>query len=164
MFIEFIERVLTILKIKDLDLSSKIIDEWPYEIGIAIYKDVKPLLKDIKYRGFKVIIISNVSSEKNLSIYLSRLNIKRFFDRLIASGTVGYEKPDPGIFQLALNIMNISPADVIHVGDDYEADYIGASSIGLYSILIDRNDKYLNLDIRGIKKLTELTKYLELSI
>jgi len=83
---------------------------------------------------------------------------------LIASGTVGYEKPDPGIFQLALNIMNISPADVIHVGDDYEADYIGASSIGLYSILIDRNDKYLNLDIRGIKKLTELTKYLELSI
>jgi len=50
MFIEFIERVLTILKIKDLDLSSKIIDEWPYEIGIAIYKDVKPLLKDIKYR------------------------------------------------------------------------------------------------------------------
>lgn len=60
-----------------------------------------------------MIIISNVSSKRNLSIYLSRLGLLNYFNELIASGTVGYEKPNPKIYEIAIKTVNTPSNEII---------------------------------------------------
>ncbi|RLE62378.1 MAG: hypothetical protein DRJ38_09720 [Thermoprotei archaeon] len=154
-YVELIERVLKALELpteKTVDFLKIL----PHRIRFRVYDDVKPTLEELKRRGYRLIVISNVSSLKNLSIYISSIGLKDYFELLIASGTVGFEKPDPRIFKLALEKTNVSPGEMIHVGDDYEADYIGAENAGLTGVLLDRKNVYKDKNCRKIMKLTEL--------
>ena len=81
-------------------------DYWLSEAQFKAYEDVVPTLKALKNRGFKLIVISNVSSGKNLKIYMQKADIPDCFVVLIASGDVGYEKPNPEIFKMASKLSN----------------------------------------------------------
>jgi putative hydrolase of the HAD superfamily len=56
---------------------------------------------------------------------------------VIDSGTVGVEKPDPAIFEPALNILGVPPEDVWYVGDTPAFDVVGARRAGLWPVLMD---------------------------
>jgi len=120
-----------------------------------------PLSKNLKKRGFRFIIISNVSSLRNLSIYLSRIGLESYFDLLVASGSVGYEKPNPEIFKLASKMSNTPLEKMMHIGDSYENDYLGAESVGIMGVLLDRKGLYKNRRCRKISKLTDLLNLID---
>ncbi|KAJ7953796.1 haloacid dehalogenase-like hydrolase domain-containing protein 3 [Quillaja saponaria] len=84
------------------------------------------LLKDA---GVKMAIVSNFDTR--LRKLLKDLNVLDLFDAVIISSEVGYEKPDPRIFQAALDQLNIVPGKAVHVGDDQEADKEGANAVGI---------------------------------
>ena len=144
----------------NLPFNDEIINEvlrmYPYKLKFKLYDDVKPTLDKLKDMGYPLIIISNVSSTKNLSIYLERLGIKHYFKYLIGSGTIGFEKPDPRIFHYAVKLVKVKPDEIIHIGDDYEADYLGALNAGLKAILIDRNNRHGNKNCMRIITLTQI--------
>jgi putative hydrolase of the HAD superfamily len=54
---------------------------------------------------------------------------------------VGYQKPHAAIFEHALDLLGAAPADAIHVGDDPQADVIGARGAGIEPVLIDRHGR-----------------------
>ena len=56
---------------------------------------------------------------------------------VIDSGAVGVMKPDPRIFQLALDAMGIEAADAWYVGDMPGIDVVGARAAGLFPVLMD---------------------------
>lgn len=57
----------------------------------------------------------------------------------VFSGVVGIEKPDPRIYQLALEKAgNIAPEQALHIGDSMRKDYLPARSIGMQALLLDR--------------------------
>ena len=56
---------------------------------------------------------------------------------VVDSGQVGFEKPDTGIFQVALERVEVEPAEVVHVGDMVSTDVIGASAAGIAPIHLD---------------------------
>lgn len=57
----------------------------------------------------------------------------------VFSGVVGIEKPDPRIYQLALEKAgNIAPDQALHIGDSMRKDYLPARSIGMQALLLDR--------------------------
>lgn len=55
------------------------------------------------------------------------------------SGLEGVEKPDPKIYEIALQKAgDISPEEALHIGDSFRKDYIPAKSRGMHALLLDR--------------------------
>ena len=92
-------------------------------------------LNAIRALGVKVVIVSN--SEGMLEPLFARLGVLSAFDRVVDSGKVGVEKPDPKIFELALAPYGIAPGAALHLGDTYATDIEGARAAGLRFALID---------------------------
>jgi len=142
------------------DLIERMRELFPHLSAMTAYKDAELTLIELQKRGFKLSICSNVSSEKNLRIYLQSAKLGKYFDLLIASGTIGYEKPDPMIFKTASKLLQTLPEEMAHVGDRYDYDYQGATSAGIFAILIDRKNTYRNINCIKVRSLTELLKIL----
>ena len=57
----------------------------------------------------------------------------------VFSGVIGIEKPDPKIYEIALEKAgNVAPEEALHIGDSMRKDYIPARSIGMHALLLDR--------------------------
>lgn len=55
------------------------------------------------------------------------------------SGLEGVEKPDPRIYEIALERAgNIAPEEALHIGDSMRKDYLPAKSVGMHALLLDR--------------------------
>ena len=59
------------------------------------------------------------------------------FEAVIDSHHVGFSKPDPRLFDAARAVLGVQARNVAHVGDQYEADILGAHAAGIAAILID---------------------------
>jgi putative hydrolase of the HAD superfamily len=73
-----------------------------------------------------------------LRFILEHLGISKFFAHIFISSEIGADKPDPEIFRRALNLVELKPDEVLHVGDDPERDWEAASAAGLSTFRLDR--------------------------
>ena len=67
-----------------------------------------------------------------------------YFDEIVISGAFGRGKPDPTIFEHALERMGLNKDEAIMVGDNLMTDILGASRAGIKSVWINRHDKERN--------------------
>lgn len=72
------------------------------------------------------------------------------------SAIVGYEKPDPRIFEHALGDLGANADDAIHVGDMPSADVAGAVAAGIRPVLVDPHDAHPNLQHPRVRSLSEV--------
>jgi putative hydrolase of the HAD superfamily len=82
------------------------------------------------------------------------------------SAILGYEKPDPRIFEHALAHLGVVPDVAIHVGDTPAADVAGAVAAGIRPVLIDPLDAHANLPharAHSLSDVVELVKNLNAS-
>lgn len=121
-----------------------------------IIDDVPACLKDLKKQGLQLGIISNWAP--NLKKLLRDLSLVPYFDEIISSADVGYRKPDPMIFTLLLERLDLNPEEVLHVGDRIDADGVGARSAGIEPIIIDRTATLFESGYRSISTLDALSK------
>ena len=57
----------------------------------------------------------------------------------VFSGIVGVEKPDPRIYEAALEAAGgVAPGEALHIGDSLRKDYAPARSLGMHALLLDR--------------------------
>lgn len=104
-------------------------------------------------------IVSN--SDARLKTLLARLGIDTFFDCVIASSAVGYEKPQKGIFEAALTSLAMAPEAAIYAGDIYSVDYMGASAAGIRAVLVDPYEVYSDTEAPRVRSLQELQTFIE---
>ena len=71
-----------------------------------------------------------------LKIVLQRLGILDHFDVLTFSDVLGIRKPDPQIFHLTLEQLEVSADRALHVGDDPSTDVLGARRVGMWAVLL----------------------------
>jgi len=95
---------------------------------------MRALLKEL-HGKFKLGIISNSMSQVP-KIFLEQNNLIRYFDAIVISGAVGFRKPNPRIFNYALERLNADPCEAVHVGDSFEEDIVGAKNVGMKAIWI----------------------------
>jgi putative hydrolase of the HAD superfamily len=81
---------------------------------------------------------------------------------VIDSGTVGVEKPNPGIFDFALEILGLPPNDVWYVGDTPGFDVVAANRAGLQPILMDPFDVNADFGITTVPSLTGVVELLKI--
>lgn len=105
----------------------------------TLYEDVLPTLDQLQQMDLKLGIISNWDTP--LHAMVEELGLAPYFDVVVASHDqrVRSAKPDAAIFEYALNAVDASPEESVHVGDSFEADIIGAHTAGIRAILLDRD-------------------------
>jgi len=111
------------------------------ESGVwELYPEVRPVLEELQTR-FQLAVISNFDGR--LRLVLQHLGIARFFSNVFISSEIGADKPDPEIYRRAIALINLEPADVLHVGDDRTRDWQAAATAGLAVFRLDRNKNSL---------------------
>ena len=100
-----------------------------------LYADTEPVLQEL-HGAYKLAIVSNGVDQVESS---RRLGIDHYFEEIIGSLHVGLRKPMPEIFNLALSALGIGSAEVVMVGDDWEADVVGARAVGIKALHIVRD-------------------------
>jgi HAD superfamily hydrolase (TIGR01549 family) len=106
--------------------------------NFLIYDDVIETLIELKARGLILGLITNANLEM-LALY-RELGLEKHLDFVSTSEEAAAEKPDPAIFQLALDKAGVSAGEALHVGDQYEMDIVGANGAGMRAVLLDRYD------------------------
>lgn len=106
------------------------------EAGVwELYPDVPEVLETLAPR-FELAVVSNFDGR--LRFILADLAISKYFRHIFLSSEFGADKPDPLIFQRALQRSGFAPDEVLHVGDDPERDWEGASRAGLEVFKLER--------------------------
>ncbi|NIJ51104.1 YjjG family noncanonical pyrimidine nucleotidase [Dyadobacter arcticus] len=88
------------------------------------------LLNHIFSSGYRMHIITNGFNGMQARKIASS-EIGHFFDNIITFETAQAKKPDPAIFEFALDIANATRQESIMVGDNWVADILGAKKVGL---------------------------------
>lgn len=101
------------------------------------YDDVAPAFERLRSRGVRLGLISNWDAR--LEGLVEGLGLSPMLDTVLSSAAVGLHKPDPRIFELACQRLGVAPAQAAHVGDHMYADVLGAESVGMVPVLIDRH-------------------------
>ena len=110
--------------------------------------DILNYLKD----KYELHIITN-GFEEAQERKMDNANIKSYFKTITNSEMVGVKKPNPKIFNFALDSAKASPTESVMIGDSLEADIEGAHSIGMETIYFD----YRNLNnSNGYNRVTTL--------
>jgi putative hydrolase of the HAD superfamily len=102
----------------------------------ALYPDVLPCLQALHERGLTLGVISDWGV--SLSLILRHHDLIAFFDFAVISAQARRAKPDPQLFQTALERADAIPDYTVHIGDSYVLDVLGARSVGITPILLDR--------------------------
>lgn len=119
-----------------------------------VYEDVVPALDALQARGKRLGVISNFSP--NCEPLLRRLGLAQYFDFFVVSGIIGIEKPDPRIFEAAIQASGRAVSELVYVGDSVFHDVEGAQSAGMDAILLDRADHFPNFETARVRDLREL--------
>lgn len=99
---------------------------------------VEEMLDCLKDNGIRSGVISNIGWSGNaLSDRINRLLPKNQFEFVIASSEYGIRKPNPMIFELALQKANLKPGNVWYCGDNVRADVYGARSTGIFPVFFE---------------------------
>jgi putative hydrolase of the HAD superfamily len=91
---------------------------------------------------------------------LDMLDVRTPFAHFIFSDEVLYVKPDKEIWQLLVDINELKPEEIVHVGDSYRMDYKGARAAGLQAVLFGRQES-LPAATLAIDSLIELAPAIE---
>jgi putative hydrolase of the HAD superfamily len=68
---------------------------------------------------------------------LHQAGILDYFDPIIVSGDYGYRKPDPRLFQLAIDALGVPAESILYVGNDMHRDIYGARQAGMQTLMFD---------------------------
>jgi putative hydrolase of the HAD superfamily len=120
-----------------------------------LFEDATKVLSYLQNK-YTLHIISNGFKETTLTkMDLSKLN--PYFENVIISEDVGVNKPNPIIFEYALNTAKTDKEQSIMIGDSLEADIYGALNFGMEAIFFNPLRKEKPLDVKNqITHLNEL--------
>ncbi len=127
-----------------------------YQTGefTGLYPDVLPCLEKLKSFSIPMILISNFSPV--LRLFLEKFMLTGFFKETFISGIEGVEKSDIKLFERGIRALDLPPSQILHVGDNYEEDYLAAQQAGFQAVLLDRENHYPDSDLLKISSLSEL--------
>jgi putative hydrolase of the HAD superfamily len=103
---------------------------------------VPSALTELNRLEIRLGIISNF--DRRLYDVLLHLGIRNTFEHVIISSEVGAQKPAARIFLEAARRFDVGVHEILHVGDDPEADFGGARSAGLHALLVDHETASLS--------------------
>ncbi|MBN2467409.1 MAG: HAD family hydrolase [Deltaproteobacteria bacterium] len=104
---------------------------------ICLFPEVKEVIEYLVQR-YELIVVSNAAQEF-IDIEVKETGTARYFGRIFsATSDFGQVKRTPAFYQMLCEFMDISPSQMIHVGDHYEFDYRVPRRAGVEAYYLDR--------------------------
>lgn len=131
---------------------------------VRLLPNAEVTLNQLRSRGIKLALLTNGEAESQRA-KVDKLGLKAYFPVCLIEGELGFGKPDPRIFQLALDNVKVKAVDTWMLGDRLEFDILGAQNMGIKGIWCDYQKKGLPSDstvipdaiIHDISELLNLT-------
>jgi putative hydrolase of the HAD superfamily len=117
------------------------------------------VVRGLRDAGFRIGVVSN--AEGRVEQDLHGAGFEGLLETVVDSHVVGVEKPDPAIFEIALERLGVARERCVFVGDVPAVDLAGARAAGIAPILLDRHGIYDDADaphIDSIRKLPALLR------
>jgi HAD superfamily hydrolase (TIGR01549 family) len=130
-----------------------------YVRKVDMEKEIIPTLRSLLPR-YRLGIVTNFAYPQAVYAILGKFSLEKIFDPIVISGEVGWIKPSPIIFQVALSKLRLSANQVVFVGDDPERDIRGAKNVGMKTVFLTRESTRCDADIT-ISHFSSLTTVIE---
>ncbi len=105
-----------------------------YQSG-ALFPETLDVLDWLRANGYRIAMVSN---GVNQHVIAKSHDIDGYFEAMIRSMHVGFRKPMPEIYHLALSALGIGPEQAVMVGDDWTNDVVGAEAVGIKALHLNR--------------------------
>jgi len=115
-------------------MSKKVKAKYGDIIQWEIFDDAIETLETSSGKGFRHYIVSNY--DPGLADFIEQIGLSKYFEKIYSSAHIGYEKPNPKFFEYVLDDAKLDPSGAIMIGDNYQADIMGAKEIGIKGILV----------------------------
>jgi FMN phosphatase YigB (HAD superfamily) len=143
-------------------LAQAINEEFDKHTSWELYPDVLPTLKALRSQGRYTL---GVISDWGISLgpILRNLHLTPYFDCLLVSAVTRHAKPSAMLYETALQRANSIADYTLHIGDSYIHDVLGARSVGITPVLLDRTEHIHESDVDCllVHSLTRLLDLLE---
>ena len=151
-----------------VETTQQQLDEWGESIAQHCYRQAQdsiaeamPVLETLS-KQFPLMLVSNFYG--NIDEVLRDLGIRHFFKGIIESAVVGIRKPNPTLFRLGVDALELPAEQVLVVGDSLKKDILPAHSLGCSTVWMqgpgwteDENDAIdVPADTLCITSLTQL--------
>ena len=103
------------------------IAKYCYVRARACVDEARPVLDELRPR-YPMVLVSNFYG--NVDAVLRDFNIRYYFGGIIESAVVGVRKPNPTIFRLGVDVLELPPQEVLVIGDSLRKDIEPAQSLG----------------------------------
>ncbi|MBC2608209.1 HAD-IA family hydrolase [Pelagicoccus albus] len=129
-------------------------DRWRAEPTAAATLDA------LRKRGYQTALLTNWDSRVRQVVEETGFSDK--FDALFISSEIGFEKPDPKIFQHCQRELNLAPHEILHVGDSLQHDIEGARNSGWHALRICGEEEKTSSasNVPTIKDISETLRFL----
>lgn len=110
-----------------LEAKAVEIADYCYDSAKSSIEDARPILNKL-YNNYPLVLVSNFYG--NVEAVLEDFDLKKYFKEIVESAVVGVRKPDPKIFELGVEALQLEPQQVLVIGDSYRKDIVPAETIG----------------------------------
>jgi putative hydrolase of the HAD superfamily len=128
-------RALPAAKLEQLPLSLAELARGVSRRRLGLYPCVREVL-DVLRERYPLAVVTDAQSAYARS-ELHKVGLLGYFDPIVVSGDHGYRKPDPRLFQLALDGLAVAAENTLYVGNDMYRDIYGAREAGLTTVMFD---------------------------
>lgn len=149
-------------------ISYEISDEIINELSISyikylsehnyLFEGALEVLDYLKDKYVLHIITNGFNEVQRRKIYNSK--IEKYFSQVITSEMVGLKKPNPMVFQYALNKADANANESLMIGDSWEADIMGAKNMNMKVIFCNFDQQSVDESVISIHHLLELKNHL----
>lgn len=114
---------------------------------------------DYLHKKYNLYIITNGFNEVQFT-KLKNSDLDKYFSKVFTSEDAGAQKPNPIIFERALNDVQANKKESIMIGDDLQVDVLGAKNIGLDQVYFNpfkkEHTEEITHEINSLKELQEI--------
>ncbi len=125
------------------------------------YYDAEIILKYLKKKGYKLGVITNGLRKYQL-MRLKAVGLYRYFDTIVTTSDVGFDKPHPDAFKVALKRIKVQAKDAVMIGDNPPRDILPANKLGWTTVWLRRGKRYYYPCVGKEKATYSIKNFLEL--
>jgi putative hydrolase of the HAD superfamily len=114
-------------------LTTALIDA----LRFRAFEDASDALAAVRASRIPVVVASNWDA--SLTQVLAGVGLLGLLDGVVCSAVAGAPKPSGEVFRAALSLVDVTPGEAVHVGDDLDADVAGARAAGIRAVLLRRD-------------------------
>lgn len=136
---EVVRASLAEIGLETQSLAEKIAEHYRVQrhMGLEPLEDAIETVRWLREKGCRLALLTNGAAAAQRS-KVARFQLAALFDLILIEGELGYGKPDPRVYKIALDELEASPRDTWMAGDNLEWDVAAPQRLGIYGIWVDR--------------------------